>query len=645
MIKINQNTLAAIFSASIPVLIIETFILISSAQNGTCWFSTDSLWLAGLSLSTYSFLTLIFFLIIIVLDKLHLLNKINFLSKKLNANLRLRRFSQLIISLIVIVVTFFLIRYFNKTFHDPEMIKWALFIIIGTIIWVTVSCCVIIEKNAGQGKLNLKPILIPGYAIAVAFLFNLTWIKLVIDLYSLGFLLIWLLLSWKLHLKWINMDLHTSTVLTPICIMSLLFPVLAAGSSHLLPVIKNHSILIKYPVKFIHKSPIYKYLPFASHQTDVTEAILPENFDVNSWNKNNIQDFSFDSLRPNPFKFPITSSWNVVFLTIEATRADHVSCYGYEYPTTPNLDNLASSGVMFERNYTQGGDSIFSLNSILSGVLPWHYRDRKDPMLGTILQQHGIATGYIGYDYVLKGGAFLDGFEYKKLLPGKRNDVWGKTTSKQLVDEIILMIQSLSEQQFFVYSHLLDPHADYVKNSETDKFSGSKHQAYDAEIAYTDLNIGRLIKFLEESDLIKNTVIIITADHGEEFKEHGHLWHGRFLYDESIHTPLIMSLPEISGRRVKLPVGPVNIAPTVLSIMGVSPLATMDGLSLLPLIYEGNTDRLPIVEMYIPSEDNSKHGWVYGPWKLIENKTDGSKELYHLGNDPKELRNLISSWI
>ncbi|MCD4652317.1 sulfatase [bacterium] len=651
MTRFDHKILISLMIASIPIVVFDSLRLVKIVSKANNISAEKTVWLLGLAAGAYVILALAIWLLCVV-NKLFLaMVKQIILSSSLHENTLNRRIFQGIVVAIVVIGSGWLTRYFHETFHDPTMIKWALFIILGTITWITISALVLLEKtspvapslsSSSSFSLLLHPLVLPGYVIAIAFIFNLSWIRHVIDIRALGLLLLWLLLSKIVYPRLKSRKLHTPV--TTAVILCLLYPFFAFDKPQYLPTIKNHSVLIKYPMGYMLKNKTQGQVILSGANSEGSlniDPVLPENFDLITWNKNNIQKYPF----PEPEEIPQFKStenkWNVVFLTIEALRSDHLSCYGYEYPTTPNIDQLAKSGVLFEANYTQGGDSIFSLNSILSGVLPWNYRDHQDQMLGTILQEHGISTGYVGYDYVLKGGAFREEFTEEILLEGNRREVWGQTTSRQMVGKIIELIDRFSDQQFFIYSHLLDPHADYVRNSETDKFEGSLHQAYDAEIAFTDMHIGGLINYLAQTNLLEKTVFIITADHGEEFKEHGHLWHGRFLYDESVRTPLIMSLPAIAGRRVKIPVGPVNIAPTIMSIMGLEPLETMDGINLLPLIYHGNPENLPVVEMYIPSGDHSKHGWVYGPWKFIENKMDGSKELYHLESDPGEKVNLI----
>ena len=187
----------------------------------------------------------------------------------------------------------------------------------------------------------------------------------------------------------------------------------------------------------------------------------------------------------------------------------------------------------------------------------------------------------------------------------------------------------------------MDPHADYVVNSETSRFDGSPYREYDGEIAFTDLHLGRLFRYLRDEGLLAKTLIIITADHGEAFGEHGNYWHGRYLYEESVHIPLLIHVPGISGRRISFPIGVVHLAPTILDIQHLPEKAKMDGISLLPLILQNDPLNLGPVEMMILNPMYKKHAVIYGPWKYIKNEIAGTEELYHLIQDPGESINLI----
>ncbi|MBN1297869.1 sulfatase, partial [bacterium] len=506
---------------------------------------------------------------------------------------------------VFLVITAAMILFFSHRFHDAGMIAWSLFILIGTLMWITVGFILIVETGRRPGR----SFLLPGGILLIAVLINLRWLSFVVDLPAVAVAAGWAALSMagvRMHAG-IPFDHRTRIwmIVVPMMIACICFPCLLAWERAGIPMIRSHTTLIKYPVRAILASGLLSALPIPPAPPPTAKSrptpVSPDRFDHEQWNHENRQDYAYRP-RPSTTEIGDPTRWNVILLTIDSLRADHVSCYGYAEETTPHIDQLARAGVLFERHYTQGGDSIFSLNSIMSGVLPWRKRNHADPMFGALVSQAGIATAYVGYDDVLKGGAFRDGFDRMELLEGTREDIWRSTTSEHIVDRMIAVINSMKDHRFFLYSHLLDPHADYVNTIDTHRFASSAHARYDGEIAFTDRHIGRLVEFLRRENLFMRTVIIITADHGEAFGEHGNLWHGRYLYDESVRTPLIMTLPGLSNRRVAIPVGPVNIAPTILDFWGIPIPCGMDGHSLLPLIYSGDVRGLPKVKMVIPNE-------------------------------------------
>lgn len=612
---------------------------------------------------------------------------------------KIRRFRILIVAAVFITVSagsLGIARFFTRRFADSGMVAWALFIIIGTLVWVSLSLLVLLLRtaadqavDAGSGSLSgesarsarpairlrsrrfrrilFHPLILPGYSIAAAFCLNIGWIGHVVDLPAIALVLVWVLTAipicssahFKAHPGFNRIAVRASGFLI------LLLPLMLQLSPRLGPHFEQHGFLSRYTVKFVNRL-VFRLsgsggLPGGGSLTagenrsavpagtgeeainlppSIAQPVRPENFDFARWAAANRQDYPWpDEASVDPAA--AGREWNVILITVDALRADHMSCYGYPFMTTPFIDRLARSGVLFERCYAQGGDSIYSLNSLMSGMLPWKYRNEVDPMLQDILATQGFATVYVGYDYVLKNGAFRNGFSETELLPGDRAEVWGRATSQTLVDGIIKAVDRHAHHRFFIYSHLLDPHAEYLENMETERFAASSQPAYDGEIAFTDQHVGRLMIFLNQAGLLQKTLVVLTADHGEAFGEHGNTFHGRYLYDESIRIPLIMSLPYVPERRVRIPVGHVDIAPTILDFLGINPPESMEGISQLPLIYSGDVAGIAPIEVFIHSENYKKRGLIYGPWKYIENLTDGTAELYHLEEDPAEKFNRI----
>lgn len=650
--------------ASIPFCVFEISHVCRRLPQGIVVTFTDTVFIALLVMGAYAAYGLLAAAVFKVCNRMFQpIHRLNKQKDIIGYSRRLVRGLLLLTGLFLTGLTVGVAWFFYHTFIDRTMIVWSLFIILGSIYWFT---ALLGRRVFSRGAGNLKkigsrqgalrraffgitdPWVIPGYIIGIAVWINRNWVAQVVNIRAWVTAVAWLASALLIAIKWNPTRLTKGITLTLSVI--LVFTSLLAVSSlqHLFTPISQHGIITPCLLRFFNKIAMPKRLHLyvfngvtaSEFKRGFDRPVLPEDFDFEAWAQAECQPKRF-VLEENDRIFTESNDWNILLLTIDALRADHMSCYGYAYQTTPFIDRLAVNSVLFERCYAQGGDSIFSLNSILSGKLPWNFKDRVDPMLAEILAEKGLVTGYVGYDYVLEGGAFREGFEFLELLPGSREDVWGRTTSKQIVDRVIELIKRFDGRQFFIASHLLDPHADYVINSETSRFDGSRFREYDGEIAFTDLHLGRLFRYLHDEGMMEKTVIVITADHGEAFGEHGNHWHGRYLYDESVHIPLLIHLPGISGRKISFPVGAVHIAPTILDVLHRQQRGSMDGISLLPLIQRNDPTNFGPVEMVVPNAKFKKHAVVYGPWKYIKNDTDGAEELYHLIQDPGEMINLI----
>ena len=208
---------------------------------------------------------------------------------------------------------------------------------------------------------------------------------------------------------------------------------------------------------------------------------------------------------------------------------------------------------------------------------------------------------------------------------------------------------------FFIWLHFYDAHEPY---DPPEPFNDHAKEPYDGEIAYTDSVVGGLLQVLQQHGLFQNTVIAVVADHGEAFGEHGERWHGMFLYDETIHVPLLLKLPgqRLAGKRVEDRVALADVAPSLLEAASVSVPSTMQGESLFPLMSKPKSGtgkdsaggKKPL-EREIYSESNYAHR-VFG-WSELHSLREGKylyvqapkKELYDQNSDPKALKNLATT--
>jgi arylsulfatase A-like enzyme/Flp pilus assembly protein TadD len=350
-----------------------------------------------------------------------------------------------------------------------------------------------------------------------------------------------------------------------------------------------------------------------------------------------------------------SSKPNVLLVTFDTTRADRIGCYGYEKAETPVFDQAAAEGVLFENAYCQVPITLPSHASILTGLYPPSHSVRLNgpyllpeniPTLAEVMKNNGYATSAFISAYVMDSQFGLDrGFDVyddEMLKTGELKNP--ERRAGETVDRAIEWLGG-NKKPFLMWVHFFDPHRPFEPPEPyKSKFSTD---LYDGEIAYTDAMLGRLTDELEKKNLSENTLVILTADHGEGLGEHDEEAHSLFLYDTTIRVPLVVKWPEgmavpqrwKRGARLEEPVETVDIMPTVLSLVGIGKKPAFDGLDLTG---PPEMDRMAYAETLYP------HSFGWSPllsirregWKLIHAP---QPEFYNIPDDPPELNNLYAS--
>ena len=350
---------------------------------------------------------------------------------------------------------------------------------------------------------------------------------------------------------------------------------------------------------------------------------------------------------------------NVILISIDTLRADHLGCYGHPGPITPNIDSLAEGSVRFSNVATSVPLTLPAHATMLTGLIPpihgvhknENYRlAESNVTLAELLQDRGYATGAVVSSFVLHNQFGLSqGFDsYDDAFPlspkgaihsQRQGEVTSMLASKWLD-------QHASGESFFLFVHFYDPHTDYDPPADfADPWPGDP---YAGEVAYVDYCVGQVVKKLKDLDLYDQSLIVLTADHGEMLGEHGERTHGLFLYESAIKVPLIIKLP---GREPVEPVvdemaGLVDIAPTICSLLDMPGRANFSGIDLSGWIDgrgESDGERSIYCES-VAAETygaNPLLGLVGRQWKYIETTRP---ELYDLIADPDEERNLIDAY-
>jgi arylsulfatase A-like enzyme/thioredoxin-like negative regulator of GroEL len=361
-----------------------------------------------------------------------------------------------------------------------------------------------------------------------------------------------------------------------------------------------------------------------------------------------------------------SKSPNIVLITIDTVRADHVGCYGDRQAHTPNLDALDRDGVHFRTTVASVPLTLPSHCSIMTGTYPPLHGVRDNlgyklgtstPTLAEILKRSGYATAaFVGAAVLDADRGLNQGFDtysspFERKM-GRDNPINFNLQDLQRPAEAVIAdalgwmsTQSAhASKPFFVWIHLYDPHTPYDPPA---RFRALLKNPYDGEIAYADDAIGKFFAYLKEHGLYDPALIITTSDHGESFGEHGEYNHGFFIYDTTLLVPLIIKPPSGSGispHAIDAPVRSIDIAPTVLQFLDIPTPSIMQGSGLLPLMLGKTAPATGVAygESYYPNE----FGWSElrsirsGHVKYI----DAPKpELYDLASDPGEIHNLYQA--
>jgi choline-sulfatase len=352
---------------------------------------------------------------------------------------------------------------------------------------------------------------------------------------------------------------------------------------------------------------------------------------------------------------------NVLLITIDTLRADYLSCYGRKTIATPNIDALAARGVRCEQAIAQVPLTAPSHASILTGTYPQVHKvrdmggfvlDDKVPTLATILRQAGfdtaafVGSAVLSHHYGLNRGFVTYGDDMKagldqKKLPGVVAELRGEVVTRRALD----WLEKSSSRRFFLWVHYYDPHFPYDPPEPfRTRYAGDP---YGGEVAYADGEVGRLLKALEERKLQERTLVVLLSDHGESLGEHGEYTHGVFLYDSTVHVPLIFAGPDVpAGRVVSQMVRSIDVLPTVADYLGLPAGGKVQGASLMPTLLEGRPPRSNYcyMETLYPKTQmgwSELRGMRTDEWKLV---VAPKPELYRFIDDRGESRNVVEKF-
>lgn len=386
-----------------------------------------------------------------------------------------------------------------------------------------------------------------------------------------------------------------------------------------------------------------------------------------------------------------TQKPNIILIAIDTLAARHMSCYAYERETTPEIDRIAGAGVRFPQMIAPNIPTTPAYTSMFTGLNAFSHRaislknkacqlESGIATLPEYLSQNGYTTAMVSTLVGLRQW-FVRGFHHAMQPKGGR-------TAACMNARAIPWLEKLAEQPFFLFLHCWDPHTPYLPpedlkrrfydgdENDPDNHSLDHHKSqivypfyeqfhlskygdftdaeyvtalYDAEVAAADRELGKLFAFLESSGLMDNTIVFLTADHGENMTEHGFYWCHQGTYEEVIAVPLVLWAPSVfpDAREPEALVQHADLLPTILELAGSELPERTDGISLVPLL-EGKSDAGH--EFVVLSECvwQARCGIRTAEWKFMKTIDNGlfdrpERELYHLLDDPQEQQNLVDT--
>lgn len=373
---------------------------------------------------------------------------------------------------------------------------------------------------------------------------------------------------------------------------------------------------------------------------------------------------------------------NVIVILLDAAGAKHFTTYGYQRETTPNIEKLFKEGIQFDKAYCQAVYTLASTTSMMTGLDPFRHQlyDRQNKLPDQIetLAERFSKNGYTTATFVANGNVSpifgnTQGFQVVREV---HNEPGYTGWASDITNRFTEWLQTLNrDKNFFVYLHYREPHGPFNPPKEFkhqftdpnyDRFKEASDEmrrklssgevtpiqadydfitaAYDENLRYGDYEIGRLMQKLKEMKLYDRTIVIVTADHGEAFWEHGFQGHNSQLYEESVHIPMIIKFTaksDLHGKHIKTPVRTIDLYPSLVDLLEIPDKdMDVDGASFIPYLIAEKSEQIPI---FCQTLAQQAYSYVEGNFKYIFQRITGQEELYDLKNDPQEKTNLVTT--
>ncbi len=356
---------------------------------------------------------------------------------------------------------------------------------------------------------------------------------------------------------------------------------------------------------------------------------------------------------------------NVLVISIDSLRAD-MPWAGYPRPIAPRLTELEKRAVSYTRAYAISSYTSMSLGGFLGGKLPSGMKrsgfffgkySPENTLFPEVLQAARVKTLSAHAHGYFKDAGFQQGFDRYEIVPNIifKNETDPNVTSPEheAIAERLLSDPALDGTKFFAWFHFLDPHDMYVGHEKDGipAYGPKIRDKYDAEVTFTDRYIGKLLDFVATKPWANRTAIIVTADHGEAFGEHGMNSHGFELWENLVRVPMFLVIPGVSPKHIDVPRSALDLAPTILELMGVSPTTAAEGGGLLELegqsLVEEISGEAPpaprdvILDLPMTSDNDKRRALIRGTKKIVAYGKEEALKLYDVAEDPEENKPIL----
>jgi len=355
-----------------------------------------------------------------------------------------------------------------------------------------------------------------------------------------------------------------------------------------------------------------------------------------------------------------SSGMNILLITIDTLRFDHLGLAGYQRPTSPNIDKLAARSVVFENGWSNAPSTYSAMPALLTGRMPLDLHTgpmldgaptiaSRATTLGEALRDVGYVTGAVtNLPYfeptrgLNQGFASYDNANAMLHSRAGKGDARGSSAPQQTV-KALEFVDRTGPQRWFLWVHYFDPHYRYERHADVPDWGPKDVDVYDGEVRFTDTSIGELISGLASRQALNNTVIILTSDHGESFGEHGLSFHGNHLYAVQTRVPFIVSVPGLPPRRVTTPIGHTDLYATIVNLAGGSPTPDMMGRSMVDVLSGSDHDGVVFQELSAKSALNLRGAASSTCHVIYSSAPNTAWEVYRIDRDPLETTDLADT--